>query len=253
MGFLHFRRPDYRGPANRWEPTDPTNSFPVRMPLVQCHVCGQRWGASGRIPWRDVRVDDEIMRELLGGVAIGPEAFNELAVDVRKRFNIPASVPIGPGTSLGPAHIKFRRTTNLPDFIWDVSGAVLVSAKALEVFLRHRVQGFETYPIVAHLPADEPAGDAPLFRELIVTGSAGKAVTNPEYQAVTQCLTCGFFTPGPLRFLEVSELEWDKTDLCQFSGLPRHRLAHTRFRQVVESEGLSNAGFVPLEELFPSF
>lgn len=252
MQFYVMREPDYSGEWKRWKPTNhDIEALPIRLPAVDCAACGNRWSTNARLPLVQLPESREMFTALSRVECLRTGEFKDLVKTVREEFHIPDEISLPPGISFGPATISFRRTTNLPDFVWDWSGVLLVSPKAQQALKRFGVIGYTLAKVNAVIPADEEPGDAPGYAELIISGNAGRAIVNPEFVPVVTCSECGFQKFGKLTFLRVSEDAWDCSHICHFIGQPRHRLATELTKAAVEQAELTNLSLLPLDILYP--
>ncbi len=77
------------------------------------------------------------------------------------------------------------------DFTWIWGGKVLISRRALNLFDKYRVTGFETRPVGVSYPKDIHTPPAELF-ELIVTGWAGLAAPGAGVRLEEWCPVCRY-------------------------------------------------------------
>jgi hypothetical protein len=110
--------------------------------------------------------------------------------------------------SIDPAGIK--------DFTWTWSNDMLASERLLEVFLKHRVTGFEIRP--ANISYSKRSQTKPpALYELIVTGWGGMASSAAGLTLVKSCPACNhrnYAIADPSRLIDPAS--WDGSDLFMY-------------------------------------
>jgi hypothetical protein len=149
---------------------------------------------------------------------------------------------------------RVKRTSNLQiiadplalkDFAWTWYTELLMSPKALKVFEKHRVTGFDVRPVVAQYPKPIKVQPPELY-EVIVTGWAGLPSAEAKLTVTRSCKACGdthYAIGEPSKILDPSA--WDGSDLFMVWPFPRHPFASDRLASVIRQEKLSGVKLLP--------
>jgi hypothetical protein len=247
-----MRRPAGTESNKKWQPTDASDApFFLRMPAVSCDVCGNKWSTARRLPATNLsRLPRSLIERIQASEVLDVTEFRSLRSAVAEALSVTDETMIFPGTSFGQARVRFRRTNNLPDFIWDWSGIVLVSPKTVSILKEYRVTGYVILPPLFE-DTDGPLDEAAGYQELLIIGSAGTPDTNPDYGPRFRCEACGYSTYGPLTSVRVRLEEWDGSDMSCFDRGPAFRLTTSRVAHLARLHNLSNVEFIPLSEVLP--
>ncbi len=158
-----------------------------------------------------------------------------------------------------PIHKRAKRTMGglsiivhplgMKDFTWTWNGDVLVSLRALRVFEKRRVTGFEARPAKVCYPETIKQRPPDLF-ELVVTGWGGLAAPASGVTLTSFCLTCGhrqYRIAEPSRLIDPAA--WDGSDLFIVWPLPRYHFASKRLASILRQEGVSGVEFISAPEI----
>jgi hypothetical protein len=147
---------------------------------------------------------------------------------------------------------ELRATINpagIRDFTWSWSHDILVSERILDVFLKHRVTGYEIQP--AELSYSERSrGKPPVMYELIVTGWAGMASSAAGLTLANSCPACNhrnYAIAEPSRLIDPAS--WDGSDLFIVWPLPLFRFVSDRLANILRDERIAGAKLVPAPEI----
>jgi hypothetical protein len=147
---------------------------------------------------------------------------------------------------------ELRATINpagIRDFTWTWSHDILVSERVLDVFLKHRVTGYEIQP--AKLSYSERSqGKPPAMYELIVTGWAGMASSAAGLALANSCPACNhrsYAIAEPSRLIDPAS--WDGSDLFIVWPLPLFRFVSDRLANILRDERIAGAKLVPAPEI----
>ena len=130
--------------------------------------------------------------------------------------------------TIGPAGIK--------DFAWTWSHDILVSERVLDVFLKHRVTGYEIRPAKLSYTKRSQT-KPPAMYELIVTGWGGMASSAAGLTLANSCPACNhrnYAIAEPSRLIDPAS--WDGSDLFIVWPLPRFRFASERLANILREE-----------------
>ena len=130
---------------------------------------------------------------------------------------------------------ELRATINpagIKDFTWTWSHDILVSERVLDVFLKHRITGYEIQ--LAKLSYSERSqGKPPTMHELVVTGWAGMASSAAGLTLANSCPACdhrNYAIAEPSRLIDPAS--WDGSDLFIVWPLPLFRFASERLANI---------------------
>jgi|SRR3982074_3335753 hypothetical protein len=137
----------------------------------------------------------------------------------------------------------------LRDFTWTWLSDMLISPRALALFQRHRITGFEVRKVEAEYPKPIQAR-APELYEVMVTGWAGWPAREAGLSVLRSCPACGdrLFSiahPGHL----IDPTAWDGSDIFIVWPLPRYRFVSDRLARIIRHEKLSGAKLLPLQNI----
>ncbi len=149
---------------------------------------------------------------------------------------------------MGDLHV-IAHPSGLRDFTWTWISDMLISPKALALFERHSVTGFEVRRVVAEYPNPIRAQPPELY-EVIVTGWGGLPAREAGLTAMNSCPTCGykkFSVAEPSRLIDPTA--WDGSDIFMVWPLPRYRFVTDRLAGLIRKEKLSGAKLIPAQEI----
>ncbi len=136
------------------------------------------------------------------------------------------------------------------NFTWIWGGKVLISRRALNLFDKYRVTGFETRPVGVSYPKDIHTPPAELF-ELIVTGWAGLAAPGAGVRLEEWCPVCRYkqyAIAEPSRLIDLAA--WDGSDLFIVWPLPKFVFASDRLAGILRQERVSGLDIIPAPKIF---
>jgi hypothetical protein len=143
--------------------------------------------------------------------------------------------------AVSPAGVK--------DFTWTWQHDILVSERVLDVFLKHRVTGYEIQP--ARLSYSERSqGKPPAMYELIITGWGGLASSAAGLTLAKHCPSCNhriYAIAEPSQLIDPAS--WDGSDLFIVWPLPRYRFASDRLANILRDERITGVKLVPAPEI----
>ncbi len=133
----------------------------------------------------------------------------------------------------------------LKDFTWTWYTELLMSPKALKVFEKHHVTGFDVRPVTAQYPKPIKARPPELY-EVIITGWAGLPPREAKLTVTRHCTACGntrYSIGEPTKILD--SRAWDGSDLFMVWPFPRHPFVSDRLASIIRQEKLSGARLIP--------
>jgi hypothetical protein len=139
--------------------------------------------------------------------------------------------------TIDPAGVK--------DFTWTWSHDILASERLLDVFLKHRITGYEIRPATVTYPKRSPA-KPPALHELIITGWGGMASSAAGLTVVESCPACNYRTYAiaePSRLIDPAA--WDGSDLFIVWPLPLYRFASNRLARILRDERITGVKLIP--------
>jgi len=137
----------------------------------------------------------------------------------------------------------------IKDFSWTWQQDILASEPLLDVFLKHRVTGFEIRPTTVSYPKRGVAKPPKLY-ELIIIGWGGMASTAAGVKVRDSCETCkykDYTIATPSRLIDAAS--WDGSDLFIVWPLPRYHFASDRLARLLRAENITGVKFVPAAEI----
>jgi hypothetical protein len=143
--------------------------------------------------------------------------------------------------TIDPAGVK--------DFTWTWSHDILASERLLDVFLKHRITGYEIRPATVTYSKRGPA-KPPALHELIITGWGGMASSAAALTVVELCPACNYKTYAiaePSRLIDPAA--WDGSDLFIVWPLPLYRFASNRLANILREERITGVKLVPAEDI----
>jgi hypothetical protein len=143
--------------------------------------------------------------------------------------------------TIDPAGVK--------DFKWTWSHDILASERLLDVFLKHRVTGYEIRPATVSYSKRSPA-KPPALHELIITGWGGMASSAAGLTVVESCPACNHRTyaiAAPSRLIDPAA--WDGSDLFIVWPLPLYRFASDRLASIFRQEGITGVKLIRAPEI----
>jgi hypothetical protein len=138
--------------------------------------------------------------------------------------------------TIDPAGVK--------DFTWTWLQDILVSERLLDVFLKHRVTGYEIRPAKMSYSKRSPA-KPPAMYELIVTGWGGMPSSTAGLTVAKSCPACNHRTYAiaePSRLIDPAS--WDGSDLFIVWPLPRFHFASERFANILRQERITGVKLI---------
>lgn len=135
------------------------------------------------------------------------------------------------------------------DFTWIWSSDVLISRRALDIFVKHRVTGFETAPAKVSYSNESKLPSPELF-ELIVTGWGGLGEAEAGVHLIKSCPDCGhsvYTIAEPSKLIDPTA--WDGSDLFIVWPLPNYRFASERLANIIRQEQISGVKLMPASEI----
>jgi len=164
------------------------------------------------------------------------------------RISCPATDDHVMSKRVGDLHVT-AHPLGLRDFTWTWMSDLLISPKALALFERHHVTGFEVRRVVAEYPSPAKIKPPELY-EVVVTGWGGLPAREAGLTAIESCPTCGykkFSIAEPSRLIDPTA--WDGSDIFVVWPLPRHPFVTDRLAGIIRKEKLSGAKLVPAQEI----
>jgi hypothetical protein len=131
------------------------------------------------------------------------------------------------------------------DFSWTWSHDILASERLLDVFLKHRITGYEIRPATASYSKRSPV-KPPTIYELIITGWGGMASSAAGLTVVESCPACNYRTYAiaePSRLIDPAS--WDGSDLFIVWPLPRYCFASDRLANLLREERITGVKLIP--------
>jgi hypothetical protein len=135
------------------------------------------------------------------------------------------------------------------DFTWAWANDLFLSRKAVDVFERQRVTGFELKPVTVAYPKGAKGSPPELF-ELIVVGWGGLPRKEAGLSLVSACPGCGhtiYAISDPNRLIDPEA--WDGSDFFIIWPLPKFIFVSNRLAEIIRQEKLSGATLVPAETI----
>jgi hypothetical protein len=139
--------------------------------------------------------------------------------------------------TIDPAGIK--------DFTWTWSNDILASERLLDVFLKHRVTGFEIRSANVSY-SERNQTKPPALHELIITGWGGMASSAAGLTLAKSCPACNhrnYAIAQPSRLIDPAS--WDGSDLFIVWPLPRFPFAGDRLANVLREERITGVKLIP--------
>jgi hypothetical protein len=137
----------------------------------------------------------------------------------------------------------------IKDFTWTWQRDILASEHLLDVFLKHRVSGYEIRPtVVSH--SKRYAEKAPALYELITTGWGGMASNAAGLKVRDTCEACkyrDYTIADPTRLIDPAS--WDGSDLFIVWPLPLYRFASDRLAGILREEKITGMKLIPAAEI----
>lgn len=174
----------------------------------------------------------------------GPESTTQLAAWAEGEVELDAVE-----CATNPGHRRAgRRLTDLSvvlpnqvveDVVWTWHGECLVQEWVVNCLREHGLTRFETRPVRARF--EKSSRDAPILRELVVTGWGGLAGPESGIVLSKRCSTCGLLRytacTNPERLIR--ESEWDGSDLFIVWPLPKFIFVSERFVTIIREKQVS--------------
>jgi len=132
------------------------------------------------------------------------------------------------------------------DFSRTVLSDVVITDKALSALRGARLTGFTAAPTIAvRTPRDARRTRLPRLWELVIVGQAGRAHEQSGIAELRHCRECGLVEYSAYKNgIVVNQATYDGSDFCTVQEYPKHILVSERARSVIETNKLSNVGFV---------
>jgi hypothetical protein len=188
----------------------------------------------------------------VGQLRLTPEEFAPLAAALRKALALPPKRAIEPGARLGLLPVCWKSAA-VADFMWCVPFTIVVSERAVEVFDRGGLTGWEVWPL--RVTRVTRSFSPPSLYELLFMGEAGDPAPEsvpyqieecPRRHAVTREISGGPHRPF---WWYVNPDTWDGTDFFCFRGGARSSgYISERAKQVIEAAKLTNVAFRAINE-----
>jgi hypothetical protein len=139
--------------------------------------------------------------------------------------------------------------SGIKDFTWTWGQDMLASERVLDVFLQHRVSGFEIRPTT--VSSSKPSKKRPpSLHEIVVTGWGGLAAAAAGVKLATSCQDCKsrrYTIAEPSRLIDPAS--WDGSDLFIVWPLPLYRFASERLAHILRTEKLTGVKLIPAAEI----
>jgi hypothetical protein len=135
------------------------------------------------------------------------------------------------------------------DFTWTWQRDILASEHLLDVFLKHRVTGYEIRRAVISYPKRSVEKAPPLY-ELITIGWGGMASNAAGLKVRDACKACkytDYTIAEPARLIDAAS--WDGSDLFIVWPLPLFRFASDRLAGILRAEKVTGARLIPAAEI----
>jgi hypothetical protein len=135
------------------------------------------------------------------------------------------------------------------DFIWTWQSDCLISRRALDVFVKCNLTGFEAKPAITRF--NNSRVKTPEFSELRPIGWGGIALPSSGVELIDFCESCGSTDYSALTHPEclIDQTQWDGSDLFIVWPMPRFILISDRAREVIMENQLSGATIESVENL----
>jgi hypothetical protein len=143
--------------------------------------------------------------------------------------------------TIDPAGVK--------DFTWTWSREILASERLLDVFLKHRITGYEIRPATVTYSKRGPAKPAAMY-ELIITGWGGMPSSAAGLTVAKSCPACNHRTYAiaePSRLIDPAA--WDGSDLFIVWPLPLFRFASERLANILREEKITGVKLTPAVDI----
>jgi hypothetical protein len=137
----------------------------------------------------------------------------------------------------------------IKNFTWTWQRDILASEHLLDVFLKHRVTGYEIRPAVVSY-SKRSVEKAPALYELITTGWGGMASNAAGLKVRDTCAACryrDYTIAEPARLIDASC--WDGSDLFIVWPLPLYRFASDRLAGILRAEKTTGVKLIPAAEI----
>jgi hypothetical protein len=135
------------------------------------------------------------------------------------------------------------------DFTWTWSHDILASERLLDVFLKHRITGYEIRPATVSYSKRSPVKPSPMY-ELIITGWGGMPSSAAGLTVAKSCPACNHRTYAiaePSRLIDPSS--WDGSDLFIVWPLPRFPFASDRLANILREERITGVKLIPAVDI----
>ena len=139
--------------------------------------------------------------------------------------------------------------SGIKDFSWTWSHDILVSEHLLDVFPKHRVNGYEIRPTTVSY-SKRSTTKPPALYELITTGWGGMASAAADLTLAKTCPACNFrdyAIAAPSRLIDPAS--WDGSDLFIVWPLPRYRFASDRLATILREEKITGVKLVSATDI----
>jgi hypothetical protein len=139
--------------------------------------------------------------------------------------------------------------SGIRDFTWTWQRDILASEHLLDVFLKHRVTGYEIRPTTISYSKRSTAKPPTLY-ELIIIGWGGVASNAAGLKVRDSCEACkyrDYTIATPSRLIDAAS--WDGSDLFIVWPLPRYHFASDRLVSILRTENITGVKFVPAAEI----
>jgi hypothetical protein len=163
------------------------------------------------------------------------------------------SCPADAGHRRGGRRIGDVRATidpsGIKDFTWTWQNDILACEHLLDVFLKHRVTGYEIRPATVSYSKRSTAKPPKLY-ELIITGWGGMASNAAGVTVRDSCEACkyrDYTISTPSRLIDAASR--DGSDLFIVWPLPRYHFASDRLASILRAENITGVKFVPAAEI----
>jgi hypothetical protein len=137
----------------------------------------------------------------------------------------------------------------IKDFTWTWQRDMLASEHLLDVFLKHRVTGYEIKPATISYSKRNTTTPPKLY-ELIIIGWGGMASNAAGVKVRDSCEACkyrDYTIANPSRLIDPAS--WDGSDLFIVWPLPRYHFASDRLASVLRAENITGVKLVPAAKI----
>ena len=191
----------------------------IGMPGIECTglpgCCGAVWG--DHVARLATEPAPGTCSKYEYGACIPAELFLQKAQETRGKLGLPEDYYLPPGLTMGTMHVECSRKAPLA-MEWPYLFGFIVTDPLLDAIERHRLTGFEKSEVVVKRAASMLLKHSPKITEIVVTGKAGWANTDPPQKIEPPCPVCGRRPTDSMDYqnLELDESQWDGSDIFQF-------------------------------------